>query len=988
MAKIRVYELARELNTTNKVLVDRLKKMEIPIKSHMSSLEDEDVAKIKAELFKKPQKEVEQTRVKPTVIRRRKKISRKGKKAKPETESTESIETDQGPSEEKIGEPVEDPIPVKEEEKPEPVDVEPVDVTPAIQKTAIEKPVDEKKEKSVKAKAIDVTEEPAQIIAKVLENPETEPVQEKIEEKAEEKAPLAEVPPEKSEPKTAEKETMQTVQPEMETSESEAPEVAQMPPENEAAQEPPTETKRPEQVKPAVRKKPKEVKAAPQKEAPGKKPPLKEKTKKAAKGRKDTPAKIIRLPVTPPPRPKPAKSAKSVAAAPGRPAPAKEAKGPKEPPSPKDMRKKRKKRGDEEERGKVRKKGGFKRKEIIEGKELYAGIPRRGRKGKKGARHKQAKGLKTQITTPKAIKRRIKIDETIALSDLAKRMGIKANEMIAQLMKMGVMATVNQTIDFDTASLVAAEFGYGVEKAAFEEEVVLRVKEDEDQPGALTGRPPVVTIMGHVDHGKTSLLDLIRKTRVTDEEAGGITQHIGAYYVDTPKGKIAFLDTPGHEAFTAMRSRGAKVTDIVVLVVAADDGVMPQTLEAINHAKASDVPIIVAVNKIDKANADPDKVRRELAETGLSPEDWGGDTIFVNVSAKMKQGIEDLLEMISLQAEVMELKANADKPALGRVVEARLDSGRGPVATVLVQEGTLNVGDPVVCGMHYGKIRAMLDDRGLPIDEAGPSIPAEIVGLSGVPMAGDELIALEDEKDAKQVSLHRVQQQRAKELAKTTRANLENLYERMMADEVKELNLIIKADVHGSIEALRDSLTKLSNEEVKISVVHAATGAITESDVNLAAVSDAIIIGFNVRPGPKVQALATEENVDIRFYTVIYNVIKELKDAIVGMMKSTYEERTLGRADVRQVFHVPKVGAVAGSYVTEGKILRGCRVRVLRDSVVVYDGKLASLRRFKDDVKEVQQGYECGVGVENFNDIKVSDQLEFYYLEEIRPEIA
>jgi translation initiation factor IF-2 len=493
--------------------------------------------------------------------------------------------------------------------------------------------------------------------------------------------------------------------------------------------------------------------------------------------------------------------------------------------------------------------------------------------------------------------------------------------------------------------------------------------------------------MGHVDHGKTSLLDVIRKSRISETEAGGITQHIGAYHVSTDKGQIAFLDTPGHEAFTAMRARGAQVTDIVVLVVAADDGVMPQTTEAINHSRAAEVPIIVAINKIDKQNAEPEKVKRELAEIGLTPEDWGGDTIFVNVSAKQAEGIDDLLEMILLQAEVLELKANSDKLASGHVVEAKIDSGRGAVATVLVREGTLRAGDPVVCGMHYGRIRAMLDDRGKQVESAGPSIPVEIVGLSGVPMAGDEFLALKDEKNAKQVSEHRQQKQRSKELAQSSRLSLDKLYERMQEGEVKDLNLIIKADVHGSIEALKDSLTKLSNDEVNVNVVHSASGTIAESDISLATVSNAIIIGFNVRPSPKVQALASEENVDMRFYNVIYDVIKDVKNAMVGMMASTFEERVLGTAEVREVFQIPKVGNIAGCYVTDGKIERGQNMRLLRDGVVIFEGKNSSLRRFKDDVKEVQAGYECGIGIENFNDIKVGDTIDCYYLEEIRPEI-
>ena len=550
---------------------------------------------------------------------------------------------------------------------------------------------------------------------------------------------------------------------------------------------------------------------------------------------------------------------------------------------------------------------------------------------------------------------------------------------------MGVMATVNQSIDYDTAVLVAAEFDYEVERAAFEEKEIL--KQTTKGPETLQERPPVVTIMGHVDHGKTSLLDVIRKTHVTETEAGGITQHIGAYLVATDKGQIAFLDTPGHEAFTAMRARGAKVTDIVILVVAADDGVMPQTIEAINHAKAADVPIIVAVNKIDKANADPERVKRELSEHGLTPEDWGGDTIFIQVSAKQEQGIDELLEMISLQSEVLELKANPDKPAFGHVVEAKIDTGRGPVATVLVQDGTLRNGDPVVCGIHFGKIRALLDDKGVQVESAGPSIPVEILGLSGVPVAGDEMIALDDERSARQVSLHRIQRQRSRELAQSNRVSLENLFEQMQQGEVKDLNLIIKADVHGSIEALTEALTKLSNEEVKVNVVHSATGTVTESDIPLASVSNAIIFGFNVRPTPKVQAIAAEENVDMRFYSVIYDVIKDVKGAMVGLMESTYKEHILGSADVREVFQIPKVGAIAGCHVTDGKIERGQNIRVVRDGVVLYEGKNSSLRRFKDDAKEVQAGYECGIGIERFNDIKTGDVLECYYLEEIRPAI-
>ncbi|MBW2338438.1 MAG: translation initiation factor IF-2, partial [Deltaproteobacteria bacterium] len=721
---------------------------------------------------------------------------------------------------------------------------------------------------------------------------------------------------------------------------------------------------------------------------------LKEKKPKKAvkKVKKQEAAKIIQMPVKPVAKPPGKKTAKDAKAKVRRlPSRAKNevrpAAPPKDPAVKEGKKKKWDKKPDEDDRAKrfLKKKISFRKKSVVEGQDLYD-TGYKGRKPRKGAKAKTAgRGQKTQVTIAKAIKRRIKVDDAIIISELAKRMGIKANEMIKTLMGMDVMATVNQSIDYDTAVLVASEFDYEVEHAAFEEEAVL--KQVTDDPDKLQERPPVVTIMGHVDHGKTSLLDVIRKTRITETEAGGITQHIGAYHVTTDRGQIAFLDTPGHEAFTAMRSRGAKITDLVVLVVAADDGVMPQTLEAINHSKAANVPIIVVVNKIDKANADPDRVKRELAENGLTPEDWGGDTIFVNVSAKENVGIDELLEMISLQSEVLELKANADKLAYGHVVESQIDSGRGPVATVLVQDGTLRNGDALVCGIHFGKVRALLDDRGSQVESAGPSIPVEVLGLSGVPMAGDEFIVLADEKSAKQISEHRIQRQRSKELAQTNRLSLEKLYEQIQQGEVKDLNLIIKADVHGSIEALGEALIKLSNEEVKVKVVHSATGTISESDISLAAVSRAIIIGFNVRPTPKVQAFAGEENIDMRLYNVIYDVINDVKGAMVGLMNSTYKEHVVGTAEVREVYQIPKVGAIAGSYVTDGKIERGQSIRVVRDGVVIYEGKNASLRRFKDDAKEVQAGYECGIGVENFNDIKVGDVLECYYLEEIRPTI-
>ncbi len=917
MAKIRIYELARELNMKNKALLDKMAEMGISVRSHMSSLEDETVAQIKRSLFGKKAAAVEVTRVRPTVIRRRKR-----EVEKPEQEATAAPET---PSEE---------ITAVEAEAPA---VEPVTSQPAPEETeAVEPPV--------------VSPQPA---APFVEAPVPEVSPPAAESQPQEApaTPTAEVHP----PTPATLVAAPTT-----ATPAEAPHVVET--EGQAAPE----------------KKPATVRV--------------EKLVKVKRKKGDTVAKIISLPTREVVRALQAEKEERVEAE--APAPRAERKVETPPPlSPeetaaRESRKKKGKKREEEpapEKKLAKKKDAFRRKEVVEGADLYASGGR-GRKGRKGGKVKVAKGQKTQITTPKAIKRRIKVDDAIVLSELAKRMGIKASEIIGKLMGLGVMVTVNQTIDYETAVLVASEFNFEVEKAAFEEETILKVATDE--PDQLLPRPPVVTIMGHVDHGKTSLLDVIRKTRVTEGEAGGITQHIGAYNVSTPRGQIVFLDTPGHEAFTAMRARGAQVTDIVILVVAADDGVMPQTIEAINHAKASEVPIIVAVNKMDKPNADPERIQRQLAEVGLMSEDWGGDTIFVKVSAKQNQGIDSLLEMILLQSEVLELKANPNKLASGHVVESKLDSGRGPVATILIQDGTLRAGDPIVCGIYSGKVRAMLNDLGQPVDEAGPSIPVEILGLTGVPSAGDEFVALADEKNARQVSQHRAQKQRAKELAKTSRVSLESLFERMKEGEVKDLNLIIKADVDGSIEALRDSLVKLSNEEVKINVIHAATGTITESDVSLAAVSDAIIIGFNVRPNTKVADMADEEHVDIRYHNIIYNVIKEVKDAIVGMMESTYEERVLGLAEVREVFHVPKVGAIAGSYVTEGKIERGQRVRLLRDGIIQFEGKIASLRRFKDDVKEVQHGYECGIGIENYNDIKVGDEIQCFFLEEIKPALA
>ncbi|MBO5115829.1 MAG: translation initiation factor IF-2, partial [Peptococcaceae bacterium] len=566
------------------------------------------------------------------------------------------------------------------------------------------------------------------------------------------------------------------------------------------------------------------------------------------------------------------------------------------------------------------------------------------------------------------VKHHVVLEDTITVQDLAHQMGKKATDVIMKLMGMGVMATINQELDVDTATIIAEEFGATVEvKISKEEELFTDI---EDKPEDLQHRPPVVTIMGHVDHGKTSLLDKIRSTHVTSTEAGGITQHIGAYQVEISGQKITFLDTPGHEAFTAMRARGAQVTDIAILVVAADDGVMPQTIEAIDHAKAAGVPIIVAINKIDKPEADPDRIKQELTNYGLISEEWGGDTIMVPVSAKKGMGIEELLEMILLVAEVAELKANPNRNAKGKVIESKLDKGRGAVATLLVQAGTLHVGDFLIVGTTQGRIRAMFDYKGQAVKVAGPSTPVEILGLNEVPEAGDDYIAVDNEKLAKQVADKRQKEKHLQEISRNTKVSLEDLFAQIKEGDIKELNIILKADVQGSIEAIRQSLEKLGNDEVRVNIIRTAVGGIREADVMLAAASNALIIGFNVRPDVGARKMAEKESIQINTYRVIYEAIEDVKAALSGMLDPDIKEVELGQAEVRSTFKVPKVGLVAGCYVTEGKITRNARVRVVRDGVVIHDGNLGSLKRFKDDVKEVATGYECGLGFERFNDIK------------------
>lgn len=1055
MAKIRVYELAKKLNMTNRALLLKLEAMNIEVKSHMSSLEDETVAQIKEALFGKKDRNSDK-RVRPSVIRRRKKSKKKRSTEDENLPTDDNAESDDvlpGDLEEGVDvgddvsetadvdgvgqtdgdmnfsseEPL-DPLPSQTDgDDEEPVAAPEKEAPPARGKNSF------KKRKAESAKIVrpaptvssdslstavsdpsSVDEDASSVDASDKEKDgraddvveigtghdvgEKEGADEDVSARQKATSSMTEISDHKAEPEETTKEAdmptdLETLEPVQGSNTSDA--VSKEKDNEKAALSDHRDAEGDNEME--------RSQASARESSEGGDGDDKKRRKKQKKQKKSEPAKIIKLAV-PVPKPKrgneeerrndgaaPAGNHRSGAPSHGGPSAAHPENGfPNDGPADKDDLKskrrkgkgKKKRRGDEAAGDTGDEMKARKRKSVVEGKDLYeSGFS--GKKGrKKEGRGKRSKAQKTQITVPKAIKRRIKIDETIDLSELAKRMSIKANEMIVKLMGMGVMATVNQTIDFDTAALVAAEFDYEVERAAAVEDVLIQAHEEE-KPENLIERSPVVTIMGHVDHGKTSLLDVIRKSKITTGEAGGITQHIGAYNVETPNGGVVtFLDTPGHEAFTSMRSRGAQVTDIVVLVVAADDGVMPQTVEAINHSKAAGVPVVVAVNKMDKPDADPDRVTRELAEYGLLSEDWGGDVIFVRVSAKTQLGIDQLLEMILLQAEVLELKANPNRPAIGHVVEARLDAGRGPVATVLVQQGTLKAGEPVVCGLHSGKIRVMINDMGENVESAGPSMPVEIVGLSGVPDAGDEFVALASEKDAKQISESRMQKERAKELAKKSRANLEKLFANMGAGEVKELKLLIKADVHGSLEALNDSLMKLVQEEVDIKIVHSGIGAINESDVSLAAVSDAIIIGFNVRPTPKVREMAKEENVDMRFYDIIYNVINDIKAALTGLMPSTFHEKILGRAEVRDTFVIPSRGTIAGCFVLDGKVTRGEKVRLLREGVVKCDSVISSLRRFKDDAKEVAQGYECGIGIEKYNDIKLGDIIECYEIEE------
>ena len=582
----------------------------------------------------------------------------------------------------------------------------------------------------------------------------------------------------------------------------------------------------------------------------------------------------------------------------------------------------------------------------------------------------------------------IEVEDVLTVKELGEELDVKPNKLITELINMGTMATINQDLDMETMEELAEKYGYQIKEVAGEEDeddIYGLVNDYEDKEEDLELRPPVVTVMGHVDHGKTTLLDAIRKTSVTEDEAGGITQHIGAYQVEVNGEKVTFLDTPGHEAFTSMRARGAQATDVAIIIVAADDGVMPQTVEAINHAQAADVPIIVAVNKIDKPNAQPEKVKQELTEHGLVVEEWGGDTVTVPISALKQQNLDELLEMILLTSEMEELKANPNRPANGVIVEAELDRGRGPVATVLVKNGTLKVGDQIVVGSAHGRVRAMIDDHGNRIESAGPAMPVEVLGLSDVPSAGDILEVMSDGSKARDIAEEREEEKRARELVDhKTAVNLDDLFEQIQQGEIKDLNIVIKADVQGSIEALKESLLDLSTDEVQVNVVHGGVGGITETDVMLASASNAIILGFNVRPGTNARKTAEKENIDIRTYRVIYRAIEDVRKAMEGLLDPDYKEVVIGEVEVRDTFKVPDVGMIAGSYVTDGKVKRDAELRLLRDGKIIHEGKISSLKRFKNDVKVVKEGYECGIGIEDYNDLKVGDIMEVYEYEEVK----
>ena len=980
MGKIRVYELAKEAGVESKVLTAQLIELGYKVRAYNSTLDEETAAEIRTRLgFKKVEVKVKriESKGRTTIIRRRKKVA---------SESVPDIVESEG--EEKIDVALESSVQEKESETVAPPAelVHPEETVPAVE---LEEAAGERYEAE------------AEEAGKVVAPEETSGVMEEVEA---EEAAQAEVEAEievevEASPQQEEAETV-AIEEKSEAEPQDVPseELAAADVEAEGVAGEPTKTEVAEEVD-------KESLAVP--ETAEKKPIEKEPVKQEAAPvkRKKGLAKIIgrtELPLqvdTPKPKPKfrPKKAEKPKNAVPEQRVAGEVEKG-----ADGDKKGKAAKKGKRFVRfshepqpaaGRYKKGANRKGQVVVDADEIgqfsgrLAGGVKFGR-GNRGGRKKKKRDemLVAEVSETKAIKKRIKVFETISVGDLAHRMGIKANEIIGKLIALGVMATVNQALDVDTATLVANDFGFEVEQGVTDEQSILNLDEAE-RGGEEVARPPVVTVMGHVDHGKTSILDAIRNTDVAAGEAGGITQHIGAHYVRSPQGDLVFLDTPGHAAFTEMRSRGAQVTDVVVLVVAADDGVMDQTKEAINHAKAAGVPILVAVNKIDKEDADPSRAQRELAELDLVPEEWGGDTIFCETSAKKGIGIEDLVENILLQTEILELKADPKRRAKGWVIEAQLHKGRGAVATVLVQHGTLRVGDHFVAGLFQGKVRSLTDDKGKQVLEAYPSMPVEVQGLSGVPKAGDEFVVVPDEKMARSVTSDRQLKSRESALASSSKISLDNLFDKLQEGEVKELRVLLRADVQGTLEAFGKAIEKLSTDDIKVKILHEGTGTIVESDVRLAAASDALIIGFNVRPSVKVADLAKAESVDLRFYDVIYHALDDIKKAMVGLLDPTFVENVIGSVDVRETFNVPKIGTIAGSYVTDGKIVRNAQVRLLRDGVVIYTGNISSLRRFKDDAKEVQAGYECGVGIENYNDIKIGDQLEVFVMEETEAEL-
>jgi translation initiation factor IF-2 len=908
MAKVRVYELAKELSMDNKELVEKLKAAGILVKNYMSTLDEQVVEKAREGALGVVSEVIEEKRIRPTVIRRRKKT-----------------------------------VTVEAEKVPEKAEA-------AVAEAAPKAPAVEAPKPPVEARPAAAARTPA---GKVQQEAKEAAFEEAIEEETEGES---------------------RVEPVVETKEEMGVEMETAAAAEEAA------TVEPMKAEEAIETRKAQILE---------KEKIKEKLRKPKKKKLDQPARIIRRAEESPLKPVLERKKEAVipvkervAAKPPTREP--EAVIPEEEKERRGKKKKEKKgiaREEETPRSAIR----LRKFEVFERADLYEGRMVKRKKKEVQGKEIPKRMKQPELVVPKPAKKKIKVPEKVTVADLAKAMSIKAAALIRKLLALGIVVNINQAIDYETASLLADDLGFELEEARFELEKSL--EEVEDNLEELRARPPVVTIMGHVDHGKTSLLDYIRKSNIIAGESGGITQHIGAYYVERKGGDIVFLDTPGHEAFTAMRARGAKVTDIIVLVVAAEDGVMPQTKEAINHARAANIPIVVAINKIDKPEANVERVRRELAELGLAPEEWGGQTIFGSISAKTGQGVDELLELILLQAEVLELKANPEKAARGTVIEAKLDKTRGPVATVLIRSGTLKQGNFFICGEHFGKVRAMLNNRGKRMIVATPSMPVEVYGISGVPMAGDKFIVVPDEKTAKEVIEYRLTQSKKWDGEKRGIVSLDDLFQKIKEGEVKELNLVLKADVQGSIEAISDSLTKLATEEVKLKIIHSSTGGISETDVMLASASGAIIIGFNVRANPRVTELADKEKVDIRYFDVIYNLIQDIKLAMAGLLDPVYKENVIGRATVKELFHIPKVGAVAGCSVTDGYVERNARARLLRDEVVISDGKIASLRRFKDDVKEVQTGYECGISLENFQDIKPGDVFEVYQVEEVRREL-